>query len=163
MATFSLNIAGHDAQHRCADVVIVEPAFNYATEHKGYACCYRIVQTKAVEIIRLFVEDTYQEVQEFHMTQKPKTLFAAFLEIKKEVREEARRVGTLRTNDGVSRDAFGQFRRRVLDRKYADLAKVEARQANAVDEKREDGAAGGDSDASSNGDNGVGVGGGNEA
>lgn len=161
MATFSLNIAGHDAQHRCADVVIVEAAFNYATEHQGYARCYRIGQTEAVDITRLFVEDTYQEVQEFHMTQKAKTLFAAFMEINEEIREEAKRAGTLRTSDEVVRDAFGQFRRRVLDRKYANLAKEEAREANAVEGKREDDAADGDSDASSDGDNGVGVGGGN--
>jgi SNF2 family DNA or RNA helicase len=59
MANYALNIAGHDAHHRCADVLIVEPAFNYATEHQGYARCYRIGQTEEVDITRLFVEETY--------------------------------------------------------------------------------------------------------
>jgi hypothetical protein len=92
------------------------------------------------------------------MGQKAKAMFAAFMEVNEELREEASASGTLRTIDEIARDAFGQFRSRVFDRKHTDLAKLEARQASAVDDESDYDAAGGDSDVSSDEGSGIGVG-----
>jgi hypothetical protein len=72
ITTYALNIAGHDAQHRCATVAHVEPAFNRATEHQAASRVYRIGQEEEVEIVRLLTKETYQELHESSMIKKAK-------------------------------------------------------------------------------------------
>ena len=55
---FSLDIAGHDCHRRCARAIIVEPAFNWATEAQFAHRTHRIGQDCDVEITRLFSPDT---------------------------------------------------------------------------------------------------------
>ncbi|KAH7076102.1 hypothetical protein FB567DRAFT_596727 [Paraphoma chrysanthemicola] len=70
ITTYPLNIAGHDMQGHCCEVILAEPAYNWATEHQGGSQAHRINKTQEVEIVRLFTEDTYQEAHEIFMLSK---------------------------------------------------------------------------------------------
>ncbi|KAL1594626.1 hypothetical protein SLS60_010387 [Paraconiothyrium brasiliense] len=112
IASYPLNIAGHDAQHRCCRVYHVEPAFNWATEHQAYARVYRIGQKEQVEIIRLFVEKTYQELHEFYMLKKASTMFEAFAELHRDVAKDSGGEADM-PQENLAIKAFGMFRGRV--------------------------------------------------
>ncbi|KAI4614180.1 hypothetical protein J4E80_006871 [Alternaria sp. BMP 0032] len=126
ITTYALNIAGHDAQHRCATVLHVEPAFNWATEHQAASRVYRFGQEQAVEIIRLFTEGTYQELHESGMLDKARNMFAAFGDLENASEEIEGRAKM--SSEEIARSAFGIFRKRVPSRNAHDvqLSKVEA-------------------------------------
>lgn len=60
----------------------VEPAYNWPTEYQAHSRVYRIGQREEVEIVRLFTENTYQEIHEHHMVSKASSIFAAFQSLK---------------------------------------------------------------------------------
>jgi len=116
---YALNIVGYDAQHRCATVVHVEPAFNWATEHQAASRVHRFGQEQAVEIVRLFTEGTYQELHEAGMIMKAKSMFAAFGELQSasEGLEDREKM----TTEEIAKGAFGIVRDRVRDRDDKDV------------------------------------------
>jgi hypothetical protein len=117
-------------QHRCADVILAEPAYNWATEHQGSSRVYRIGQEEEVHISRLFVEGTYQETHEYFMHQKAASMFAAFIELNDAHRAAATAIGSGGTADKaeIARAAFGMFRLRVLNRDDVADSKKEAKE-----------------------------------
>ena len=119
ITTYALNIADHDAQHRCATVVHVEPAFNWATEHQAASRVYRFGQEQAVEIVRLFTEGTYQELHEAGMIKKANSVFAAFGELQSasEGLEDREKMMT----EEIAKCAFGIVRDRVRGRDDKDV------------------------------------------
>jgi hypothetical protein len=127
ISTFPLNIAGHDMQHQCANVIVAEPGYNWATEHQGTSRVYRIGQELEVEIIRLFTEGTYQELHEFFMLRKAKAMFAAFKELQVAGQEVADTIKSSQDEGEVAMAAFGIFRRRVLEAKAVGVSKEEAK------------------------------------
>lgn len=117
--TYALNIAGHDAQHRCANVHHVEPAFNWATEHQAGSRVYRTGQEQEVEIVRLFTEGTYQELHGAGMIKKASSMFAAFGELQSASEDTENREGM--TSEDGARGAFGIICNRVRDRNAKDV------------------------------------------
>lgn len=47
---FSLDIAGHDCHRRCSTAIVVEPAYNWATEHQFCQRLFRLRQTEDVNV-----------------------------------------------------------------------------------------------------------------
>jgi len=119
ITTYALNIAGHDAQHRCATVHHVEPAFIWATEHQAGTRVYRIGQEQEVEIVRLFTEGTYQELHEAGMIKKANSMFAAFGELQSasEGLEDREKMAT----EEIAKGAFGIVRDCVRGRDDKDV------------------------------------------
>ncbi|KAI4677412.1 uncharacterized protein J4E84_009097 [Alternaria hordeiaustralica] len=119
ITTYALNIADHDAQHRCATVVHVEPAFNWATEHQAASRVYRFGQEEEVEIVRLFTEGTYQELHEAGMIKKANSMFAAFGELQSasEGLEDREKM----TTEEIAKGVFGIVRDRVRGRDDKDV------------------------------------------
>ncbi|KAI4671442.1 uncharacterized protein J4E88_009107 [Alternaria novae-zelandiae] len=119
ITTYALNIAGHDAQHRCATVHHVEPAFDWATEHQAGTRVYRIGQEQEVEIVRLFTEGTYQELHEAGMIKKANSMFAAFGELQSA--SESLEDREIMTTEEIAKGAFGIVRDRVRGRDDKDV------------------------------------------
>lgn len=67
ITTYPINIARQDCQHQCCTVFMVEPGCNLAMEMQIGQRVHRFGQTEDVEVVRLFVEDTYNEIQENFM------------------------------------------------------------------------------------------------
>ncbi|KAH3918313.1 hypothetical protein HBI56_142340 [Parastagonospora nodorum] len=114
-------------QHQCANVIVAEPGYNWATEHQGTSRVYRIGQELEVEIIRLFTEGTYQELHEYFMPRKAKAMFAAFKELQVAGQEAAEVTSSSQDEGEVAMAVFGIFRRRVLDAKMVESSKVQAK------------------------------------
>jgi hypothetical protein len=93
----------------------VEPAFNLATEHQMAARIHRIGQKENVQVIRFFVEDTYQELHEFFMLRKANTMFAAYKELHTAWKAAVDQSTADHTSEDIARGAFGIFRARVKE------------------------------------------------
>ena len=126
ISTYPLNIAGHDAQNRCATVLHVEPAYNWPTEYQAHSRVYRIGQRGQVEIVRLFTEKTYQEIHEYHMVSKASSMFAAFQSLKNAVDQVDKSV----SREDMAMSAFGICRRRVKFAENISSAKLQAKERN---------------------------------
>lgn len=116
IVTYAVNVSGHDAQHRCAYVAHVESGFNCAAKHQAYSRSYRIGQTRSVEVVGLFVENTYQETHECYMLKKAGDTFAAYQDFNKETTESS-------SLGDLSRSLCGMWRRRVRDQMNARTSK----------------------------------------
>lgn len=122
-------------QGMCAQVLHIEPAFNWATEYQAASRVYRIGQTEEVEIIRLFTKGTYQELHEFFMLQKANLIFAAFSALQEASDMVDDRESLSPT--AIALRAFGIFRSRVkqlLDLQSSkDIAKDSAKGKGRAD------------------------------
>ncbi|KAF2110730.1 P-loop containing nucleoside triphosphate hydrolase protein [Lophiotrema nucula] len=114
ISTYSLNIAGHDMQYQCATVVLAESAFNYPTEFQATSRVVRIGQSQPVDILRLFVEGTYQELQEACMLRKGAPMFAAYGALARARRELQESSSNLSASD-IMAGALGLWRQRAQD------------------------------------------------
>jgi hypothetical protein len=116
-------------QGMCCEVIHIEPAYNWATEYQAASRIYRIGQTEKVEIVRLFTEDTYQELHEFFMLNKANSMFAAFQALQDASdRVEGR---DQKSAAEIAMGAFGMFRGRVKElrdlQSSKDVAKMSAK------------------------------------
>jgi hypothetical protein len=115
-------------QHRCANVLVAEPGYNWATEYQSYSRVYRIGQEMEVEVTRLFTEGTYQELHEHFMLRKAKSMFAAFKELQIAGDEATEDGASSQDEISIARAAFGIFRGRVLEARALQQAKDEAKE-----------------------------------
>ncbi|GAB7366898.1 hypothetical protein MBLNU230_g1259t1 [Neophaeotheca triangularis] len=123
ITTYNLNIAGHDLHHKCCTVVILEPAFNEASEVQASHRVYRIGQTEPVEVIRLFTENTYNEMQEWRMAMK----VSPYLQVTQATVDEIEKSDDAVSGAELAQMAFGQVRKRY---RYARLDKDKKKQAD---------------------------------
>ncbi|KAH7096015.1 P-loop containing nucleoside triphosphate hydrolase protein [Paraphoma chrysanthemicola] len=126
ITTYPLNIAGHDMQGKCCQVMLIEPAYNWATEYQAASRVYRIGQELEVEILRLFTEDTYQEMHEFAMVKKADSMFAAFQQLTTDSQKIPGRDEM--TPSEVALAAFGMYRGRVKELRDVQSSKDVAKE-----------------------------------
>ena len=70
MTTWGLSTSGHDMFGFCATNIIVEPAYNVAIEHQGAHRVCRFGQDQMVSVVRLFLENSYQEAHDRALVKK---------------------------------------------------------------------------------------------
>ncbi|KAI7341302.1 hypothetical protein KC315_g185 [Hortaea werneckii] len=75
LTTYTINIAGQDLHPKCCISLFMECAYGWAAEHQAGCRISRFGQEHDVEITRLFVRDTYNEVQEYRILAKAAPYF----------------------------------------------------------------------------------------
>ncbi|KAI7156257.1 hypothetical protein KC349_g6391 [Hortaea werneckii] len=75
LTTYTINIAGQDLHPKCCTSLFMECAYGWAAEHQAGCRTSRFGQEHEVEITRLFVRDTYNEVQEYRILAKAAPYF----------------------------------------------------------------------------------------
>ncbi|KAI6839550.1 hypothetical protein KC340_g6162 [Hortaea werneckii] len=75
LTTYTINIAGQDLHPKCCTSLFMECAYGWAAEHQAGCRTSRFGQEHDVEITRLFVRDTYNEVQEYRILAKAAPYF----------------------------------------------------------------------------------------
>lgn len=109
-----MNVAGHDMQTSCCTLVLAEPGYNYATEFQAFCRVVRFGQTQETEVIRLFVESTYQEIQEHFMVKKGAPMMAAYGALERARKDALLDNPNLSSNE-LMKAALGLWRHRALD------------------------------------------------
>ena len=131
ISTYTLNIVGHDAQYRCANVMHVEPAYNWPTEYQAHFASIELSSGRRWSSCGYSQRTRTKRSTKHHMVSKASSMFAAFQSLK-EAQDE---VDASVSREDMAMSAFGICRRRVRFTEKISSAKMQARERTEPDSR----------------------------